>query len=69
MDTVVKDNLMHFNSDETPIPDIEDLRKNYKFDEYCDIFKPILEKLPDITREMIDHFIWFTFKEEAFGDK
>ena len=69
LDTVVKDNLKHFHSDETPIPDVEDLRKNYLFDKYCDIFKPILKKFPNITREMIDHFIWFTFKEEAVGDK
>lgn len=69
LDTVVKDNLKHFNSDETPIPSVENLRKNYLFDEYCDIFNPILKKFPDITREMIDHFIWFTFKEEAVGDK
>ncbi|MBQ7309512.1 MAG: hypothetical protein IJW87_04975 [Clostridia bacterium] len=69
MDRVVKDNLKHFNSDDTPIPDVESLRIHYQFDEYCDIFKPILEKYPEITREMIDHFIWFTFKEEAVGDK
>lgn len=69
MDRVVKDNLQHFNSQEIPIPDVEDLRKNYKYDEYCAIFKPILERYPEITREMIDHFIWFTFKEEAVGDR
>ena len=69
MDTVVKNNLKHFNSEEIPIPDIEDLRKNYKFDEYCRVFDSILEKYPNITREMIDHFIWFTFKQEAAGDR
>ena len=69
LDTVVKDNLKHFNSFETPIPNIEILRKNYLYDEYCNIFKPILEKFHEVTREMIDHFVWFTFKEEAVGDK
>lgn len=69
LDTVVKDNLKHFDTPETPIPNVEELRINYMFDEYCDIFKPILQKFPDITREMIDHFVWFTFKEEAVGDK
>ena len=65
LDTVVKDNLQHFNSEEFPIPNVEELRRNYQYDKYCDIFKPILEKFPDVTREMIDHFIWFTFKEET----
>lgn len=51
------------------IANVEELRRNYQYDKYCDIFKPILEKFPDVTREMIDHFIWFTFKEEAVGDK
>lgn len=69
LDRVVKDNLKHFNSSETPISNIEILRKNYQYDEYCNIFKPILKKFPEVTREMIDHFIWFTFKEEAVGDK
>ena len=69
LDTVVKDNLKHFHTNETPIPNIEELRKNYDFDRYCAIFNPILEKFPDVTREMIDHFIWFVFKEEAVGDK
>ena len=69
MDRVVKDNLKHFHTVDTPIPNVESLRKNYEFDEYCDIFQPMLEKYPDITREMIDHFIWFTFKEEAVGDR
>ena len=69
LDRVVKLNLRHFDSPETPIPNIAQLRENYQYDAYCDIFKPILDKFPDITREMIDHFIWFTFKEEAAGDK
>lgn len=69
LDTVVKDNLKHFNSAEIPIPNITELRNNYLFDEYCDVFKPILQKFPDITRVMIDHFIWFTFKEESVGDQ
>ena len=69
LDRVVKDNLKHFNSSEIPISNIEILRKNYQYDEYCNIFKPILKKFPEVTREMIDHFIWFTFKEEAVGDK
>lgn len=69
LDTVVKDNLKHIKSADFPIPNIEDLRRTYRYDEYCAIFKPILEKFPHITREMIDHFIWFTFKKEAVGDK
>lgn len=69
LDTVVKDNLKHFHSAETPIPDVEMLRKNYLFDEYCAVFEPILKKFPNITRDMIDHFVWFTFKKEAVGDQ
>lgn len=69
LDSVVRDNLKHFDSPETPIPKIEDLRRAYRYDDYCAVFDPILHKFPDITREMIDHFIWFTFKEEAVGDQ
>ena len=69
LDTVVKDNLKHFNSEETPIPDINKLRENYEFDEYCRVFNSILERFPGVTREMIDHFVWFTFKKEAAGDQ
>lgn len=69
LDSVVKDNLKHFNSDEIPIPNINELREKYRYDDYCNIFEPILKKYSNITREMIDHFVWFTFKEEAVGDK
>ncbi|MBE6824690.1 MAG: hypothetical protein E7513_05025 [Ruminococcaceae bacterium] len=69
LDKVVKDNLKHFNDSEINIPDIEELRINYDYDGYCDVFKAVLDKFPNITRQMIDHFVWFTFKEEAVGDK
>lgn len=69
LDDVLKNNLKHFNEKDIKIPNIEHLRKNYDFDGYCSVFNQILDKFPGITREMIDHFVWFTFKKEAVGDK
>lgn len=71
LDKVVKDNLPLYNSPEKEIyiPDLEAIRINYEYDKYCQIISTILSKFPNITREMLDHFIWFTFKKEAIRDK
>ena len=71
MDKVVKDNLKYFENKETKIeiPNLETIRLNYDYDGYCNIFATILKNHPNITRCMLDHFVWFTFKEEAVGDR
>lgn len=71
MDKVVKDNLKYFTDKENgiEIPNLEKIRLSYDFDGYCEIFSKILEKHSGVTRCMIDHFVWFTFKEEAVGDR
>lgn len=71
MDSVVRDNLPVFSDPENGIniQNLSELRDNYDYDEYCAVISRILEKHPGMTREMLDHFIWFTFKKEAVGDK
>lgn len=70
MDKVVRDNLKYFNnkSNGIKIPNLEKIRENYDFDGYCEIFTAILNNHPGVMRCMLDHFVWFTFKEEAVGD-
>ena len=71
MDSVVRDNLPVFSDPENgvSIPDLSKLRNSYNYDEYCAVISKILEKHPGMTREMLDHFVWFTFKKEAVDDK
>ena len=71
MDKVVKNNLKYFANKEMgiQIPNLENIRLSYDFDGYCKVFSTILEKYPSVTRCMLDHFVWFTFKEEAVGDR
>lgn len=71
MDRVVKNNLKLFSdlANGIDIPNIDKLRREYKYDEYCEVISNILSKHPGMTRNMLDHFIWFTFKEEAVDDK
>ena len=71
MDSVVKNNLRLFAdpNNGVEIPDLEELRRTYKYDEYCSVISNILDKHPGMTRNMLDHFIWFTFKDEAVNDK
>ena len=43
---------------------------DFYYDWYCDFIAKILEKFEGrITRNEIDHFIWFAFKEPAANDK
>ena len=69
MDNVVKDNLPLFKRVGIDIPSMDEIRSEYRYDEFCAVVKSILNQFPGITREMLDHFIWFSFKEEAVGDK
>jgi hypothetical protein len=71
MDSVVRDNLPVFSDPENgvSIPDLSKLRDSYNYDEYCAVISKILGKHPGMTREMLDHFVWFTFKKEAVDDK
>lgn len=70
MDSVVRDNLPKFSDPENGIfiPKLEPMRVEYKFDEYCEIISSILKAHPGMTREALDHFVWFCFKKEAVGD-
>ena len=74
MDNVVKDNIhrLRNNENESYVPDkgeLTDYRNKYDYDGYCQKMNEILANLPGVTRNMIDHFIWFIFKEEAVHDK
>lgn len=70
MDNVVKKNLSLYNDKNKGIviPSLEALRKTYRYKTYCEIMGEIANKL-GVTREMLDHFIWFVFKEEASADR
>lgn len=62
LDGVIRDNLKYYKG-QVDVPDIESLRVNYCYDDYCNAITEILKGLPDITRAAFDQFIWFTFKE------
>lgn len=70
MDKVVKDNLKLYNdtSKGIIIPDLSEIRNKYQYAKYCEIMGDISLKL-QVTREMLDHFVWFVFKPEAVADK
>jgi len=70
MDNVVKNNLGLYNdkSKGIVIPNLNHIRDNFEYSKYCQILGEIAFKL-DVTREMLDHFVWFVFKKEAVADK
>ena len=63
MDNVVKKNLGLYNdvAKGLVIPNLENIRKNYQYSKYCELLGSIASKL-EVTREMLDHFVWFVFK-------
>ncbi len=71
MDNVVKDFLPLYNTPSRGISAkvLESFRSNYDYDGYCDAIGKVLLEFPNVTREMLDHFIWFTFKKSAANDK
>lgn len=75
MDGVVKDCLPLYTSGDCKgykkeRKELELMRNTYKYDDYCKyIHDNILNKLQGITRNELDHFIWFSFKKPAARDK
>ena len=62
LDSVVREYLPLYSG--VPSKEIIHLKDNYKYDEYCDIFSGMLERLGSgATRVMIDHFVWFSHKQ------
>lgn len=74
MDGVVRDNIHYLRNkdNESYVPakgELAEYRDNYDYAGYCKKINEILENLPGVTRNMLDHFVWFVFKEEAVNDK
>ncbi len=72
MDSVVREYLPLYASNQYKVSsnDLSQMRNNYLYDDYCQELGKIVNALGnDVDRVMLDHFIWFSFKEEAAGDK
>lgn len=74
MDGVVRDNIHYLRNEdnESYVPakgELADYRNRYDYTGYCEKMNGILANLPGVTRNMLDHFIWFIFKEPAANDK
>lgn len=81
MDTVVKDYLpiyeAHFVKNmgcdiasRLTTKSLNKMHSEFDYDAYCRLLGDIVSEIGDgINRNMLDHFLWFSFKKEAVEDK
>ena len=81
MDTVVKDYLPifedHFNKKQgndiamrLTTKSLNQMHDEFDYDGYCKLLGDMVSKIGDgVNRNMLDHFLWFSFKKEAAEEK
>ena len=74
MDNVIRKNIYHLrnNTNKSFVPargKLSKYRNDYDYEGYCAAMGKIIDNFPGITRSMLDHFVWFVFKEPAANDK